>query len=78
MTMSSFYPTDLDAYYAAADEADPRDVFEGTALRDLHTAASDLYRMGWNEQEIAAEIIEAMPLAEEIADETAPAVAPPF
>lgn len=66
--MSSFCPADLDAYYAANNEADPRDVFEGTALRDLHAAAGDLFRMGWTEQEIMAQVIEAMPVAEEIVE----------
>jgi hypothetical protein len=59
------------------DEADPRELFEMSAVRDFKAACGDLLRAGFVESDLAALIEESLPIAEEI-DESAPAVAPPF
>lgn len=48
------------------DEADPRDAFEGSAVRDFKAACGDLLRAGWSEIDLAALIEESLPFAEEI------------
>jgi len=75
MTMRKFdadYDLDRDE-----TETDPRDCFEGSAIRDFRQAAHDLLLLGWTEADLAREVEQSLPLADEI-DENAPVDSDPL
>jgi hypothetical protein len=61
------------------DEADPRDAFEASAIRDFKAACGDLLRAGFCESDLVALIEESLPMAEEVEFTlTIPGEPPPF
>lgn len=80
--MSAFYATDLDAVYASteSDRTDDMNDAHDFAVWQFGCAVRDLMENhGYTETELAAMVIEAMPLAEEMEFElTIPTDIDPF
>lgn len=71
------YEADLDLD-RITDEADPRDVCEGMAVRDFKAACSDLLLNGWTEADLVNLIEQSLPIAEEIVEFELTIPADPF
>lgn len=69
--------TDTTFARRAEDEADPREVAEGMAIRDFLAAATDLMANGWTLEDLTRAVEESLPVAEEV-DENAPKAVAPF
>ena len=50
----------------ATDQQDTQEQFIGSACLAIRQAAADLFAAGWTEAEVFAEVLEALPWADEI------------